>query len=114
VVNDQRGCPSYTLDIAAALVGLCQKGVRGTVHVTNSGEATWFDFAVAIISRAGLKDVRVEPITTAELGRPAPRPAYSVLDNSRFVSIMGAPLRRWETALDHYLLRRVQRRSTPK
>ncbi|MFH1117010.1 MAG: dTDP-4-dehydrorhamnose reductase [Pseudomonadota bacterium] len=107
VVNDQRGSPTYAQDLAKALVGLCEKGVTGTVHVTNSGEATWHEFAVAILELAGITDVSVVPITTEELGRPAPRPAYSVLDNSRFKSLMGVSLRHWRDALDAYLRART-------
>lgn len=113
VVNDQRGRPTYAADLAHALVRLCKKEVRGTVHVTNAGQTTWYDFAVAIIDRAGVRNVRVEPTSTKDLGRPAPRPPYSVLDTSRFVGIVGAPLRSWEEALDDYLIHRSPDRSTP-
>ncbi len=95
VVGDQRGSPTYAQDLAKALVDLCDKGVTGTVHVTNSGEATWHEFAATIIELAGITNVSVVPITTEELGRPAPRPAYSVLDNSKFDRLVGTPLRHW-------------------
>jgi dTDP-4-dehydrorhamnose reductase len=103
VVNDQRGSPTYAPDLAGALVRLCDKGVTGTVHVTNSGDATWHEFATAIIQLVGAADVRVEPMTTEQLGRPAPRPAYSVLDNSKFERLVGTPLRHWRDALEDYL-----------
>jgi dTDP-4-dehydrorhamnose reductase len=102
VVHDQRGRPSYAPDVARALVDLCRLGARGTVHVAGSGETSWYEFARAILDRAGLDRVRVEPITTRELGRPAPRPAYSVLDTSRFTTIAGYALRHWREALDEY------------
>ncbi|MGO9571590.1 MAG: dTDP-4-dehydrorhamnose reductase [Desulfomonilaceae bacterium] len=103
VVSDQRGTPTYVPDLAAALIKLCDLASRGTLHVTNSGEATWHEFAGKILELAGLESVRVEPMTTEELGRPAPRPAYSVMDNSRFIGLTGLGLRNWEDALEAYL-----------
>lgn len=81
VVDDQRGCPTYVGHLAAAtreLVGL----PYGLYHVAAEGDCTWADFAEAIFEEAGL-DCRVRRISTAELGRPAPRPAYSVLRSER-------------------------------
>ncbi len=109
VVNDQYGSPTYAQDLAAGLIELCRLGALGTFHVTNSGYTTWYGFASAILQRMGMDSVRVEAMTTAELGRPAPRPLYSVLDNSRYVELTGAPLRSWEEALDEYLLKRKER-----
>lgn len=106
VVDDQRGRPTYTLDLAKALVAVCKRGLVGTYHVANSGEATWYDFAVEILRVAGLTNVRVIPITTEKLGRPAPRPRYSVLDTSLFESITDMRLRPWQEALAHYFTRR--------
>jgi dTDP-4-dehydrorhamnose reductase len=103
VVSDQRGSPTYAHDLATALVMICELGPQGTLHVTNSGEATWHEFACKILELAGLGSVRVEPITTEELGRPAPRPAYSVMDNSRFFEVTGLGLRSWEDAVGAYL-----------
>jgi len=103
VVNDQHGSPTYTADLATALIRLCRIGYVGTVHVTNAGSTTWYGFAKAILEKAGLSRVRVNPITTQELNRPARRPLYSVLDNSRFVEVAGSPLRPWEKALDEYM-----------
>jgi dTDP-4-dehydrorhamnose reductase len=78
VVNDQRGCPTYAPDLAAALAQLCDKGARGIVHVTNAGDCTWFDFAGEILRISG-STTRPKPVTAAEFPRPAKRPAYSVL-----------------------------------
>jgi len=103
VVCDQRGSPTYAPDLATALIELCNLRPRGTLHITNSGEATWHEFARKILELAGLGSVRVEPMTTEELGRPAPRPAYSVMDNSRFIGLTGLGLRSWEDALEAYL-----------
>lgn len=109
VVNDQYGSPTYTRDLAAGLIKLCRLGALGTFHLTNSGYTTWHGFASAILQRAGMDSVRVETMTTEELGRPAPRPLYSVLDNSRYVELTEEPLRSWKDALDEYLLKRKER-----
>jgi dTDP-4-dehydrorhamnose reductase len=93
VVDDQRGSPTYVGHLAAAMrqVLLLPYGVY---HVAADGDATWADFAEAIFEEAGL-DTRVRRITTAELGRPAPRPAYSVLRSEK-----GAPeLPHWREGL---------------
>jgi dTDP-4-dehydrorhamnose reductase len=81
VVDDQRGCPTYVGHLAAAVRDLLELP-RGLWHVAADGDCTWADFAEAIFEEAGL-DCRVRPVTTAELGRPAPRPAYSVLRSER-------------------------------
>ena len=103
VVDDQYGSPTYTRDLAGALVTLCGTRVCGTIHVTNSGETTWYAFASEIIKLKGVPGVRVEPIRSEELSRPAPRPAYSVLDNSRYAGLTGTRLRDWKDALKEYL-----------
>ena len=108
VVNDQHGSPTYSPDLSAAIMTLCDERARGTIHVTNSGETTWYDFAARIVKQSAAATV-VEPMSSAELNRPAPRPPYAVLDNSRFVSISGRPLRSWEEALDDYLEKRKKR-----
>jgi dTDP-4-dehydrorhamnose reductase len=77
VVDDQRGCPTYVGHLAAAVRELAE-GPFGVWHVAADGDCTWAEFAEAIFAEAGL-DCRVRRISTAELGRPAPRPAYSVL-----------------------------------
>jgi len=87
--------------LAGALGELLLRGSRGLIHVANAGATTWAGFAAAIVSKLGL-EVPVVPITTAEAARPAPRPAYSVLDTSRFESTVG-PLPPWEDALARYL-----------
>ncbi|MEW6114431.1 MAG: dTDP-4-dehydrorhamnose reductase [Thermodesulfobacteriota bacterium] len=103
VVNDQYGRPTYSVDLADAIVQVCDRGFTGTLHVANSGEATWHHFARKILELSGIDHVRLETQTTEELGRPAPRPAYSVLDISRFAELVGSPLRHWEQALSAYL-----------
>src|SRR5207244_11189064 len=78
VVNDQRGSPTYARDLALALVQLCRKNAQGIVHVTNSGDCTWFELAFEIIRQAGLNAV-VRPTTTDKIPRLATRAKYSVL-----------------------------------
>jgi dTDP-4-dehydrorhamnose reductase len=83
VVDDQRGCPTYVGDLAEATRQLVGAGLPfGTYHIAAEGECTWADFAEAIFEEAGV-DCRVRRITTEELGRPAPRPAYSVLRSEK-------------------------------
>ncbi len=101
VVADQTGKPTYALDLAAGIVRLVVAGARGLFHVANGGETTWADFAREIAAQLGFS-VPVVPITTAEAGRPAPRPAFSVLDTSRFEALCG-PLPPWRDALARYL-----------
>ena len=81
VVGDQRGCPTYVGHLAAAAAEIVGHP-EGVWHVAAEGECTWAEFAEAIFAEAGVK-CRVVAITTEELGRPAPRPVYSVLRSER-------------------------------
>jgi dTDP-4-dehydrorhamnose reductase len=81
-VADQHGCPTFTEDLAGMILRLATARRRGVFHVTNQGATTWYQFARDILTAAGDDPERVHPITTAELPRPAPRPANSVLDNA--------------------------------
>ena len=101
VVNDQRGCPTYTIDLARAIVQLCSRNATGTVHVTNNGDCTWFDFASAIASFCQLPTT-VRPTTSDKFVRPAPRPKYSVLSSASMRSY-GISMPSWEDALQRYL-----------
>jgi dTDP-4-dehydrorhamnose reductase len=100
VVDDQVGCPTWTGHLAPALLRLGASGSRGVYHLAGGGQCSWYELAREIVSRAGL-DCRVEPCTTAEFPRPAPRPAYSVLRTGR-----GEPLPPWGEGLDGYLAER--------
>jgi dTDP-4-dehydrorhamnose reductase len=94
VVDDQRGSPTYVGHLAHAVGGLIEMP-PGLWHVAAEGDCTWAEFAEAIFEEAGI-DCRVRRITTAEFGRPAPRPAYSVLRSER----RGAPeLPHWREGL---------------
>jgi dTDP-4-dehydrorhamnose reductase len=83
-VDDQRGCPTFTEDLAAMIVRLAVARLPGLFHITNQGPTTWYQFARDVVSAAGRDPSMVRPITTAELRppRPALRPANSVLDNA--------------------------------
>jgi dTDP-4-dehydrorhamnose reductase len=101
VVNDQRGCPTYTVDLAAAIIALCAKNAGGLVHACNAGECTWFDFAREIVSSAGL-NTEVRPVSSAKMARPAPRPTYSVL-SATSLHRYGIEMPDWKDALRRYL-----------
>jgi dTDP-4-dehydrorhamnose reductase len=96
VVDDQRGCPTFVGHLAGAVRAFVDADLpKGLWHVAADGDCTWADFAEAIFAESGL-DCRVRRITTAELGRPSPRPAYSVLRSER----AGAPvLPHWRDGL---------------
>ena len=100
-VDDQEGSPTFTADLAPAIVRLAIDRRPGTFHVTNQGATTWFGFARAVLVAAGLDPDRVEPISTTELDppRPAPRPASSKLDNAA-LRLSGLPLLpEWDDAV---------------
>ncbi len=104
VVADQIGTPTFADSLAAALWSLDAAGAKGVHHWTDSGAASWYDFAVAIQEEAlavGLltRAVPVIPITTADFPTPARRPAYSVLDKSSAVALVGAPAPHWRVNL---------------
>jgi dTDP-4-dehydrorhamnose reductase len=105
VVDDQRCTPTATADLADALVKLIATKQYGLYHATNSGSMTWCEFAREIVRLSRL-EVEVVPITTAEFGSKAPRPAYSVLDCGKLASTIGRPLPDWHDALARYLTSR--------
>jgi len=104
VVDDQRGCPTYTVDLAKAITQLVEKQARGIVHSTNRGSCSWYEFARATLAAASPGTV-VEPTTTAEFSRPALRPAYSVLSDASLRNY-GIALPPWQDALQRYLAAR--------
>lgn len=100
VVDDQWGQPTWTVDLAGAIVRLIEAGAPfGAYHGTSSGETTWFGFAQAVFAELGLDCDRVEPTTTDAFPRPAPRPAYSVLGHEAWRSAALDPLPSWRTSL---------------
>jgi dTDP-4-dehydrorhamnose reductase len=102
VVNDQRGSPTYTGDLAAMTLQMIQLELRGIYHVTNSGDCTWHDFAAEILQIRGLP-VDLLAVGSSTFAAPAPRPAYSVLDNFLLKLEGIALLRSWRDALAEYL-----------
>lgn len=110
VVNDQVGRPTSTIDLTEGLLRLLESSTEGTFHFANQGQCTSFEFAVKIVSTSEFK-VIIEPITSAELVRPAKRPAYSMLDLSAYESKTGHHLRQWTDALRQYLRERKGRRT---
>jgi dTDP-4-dehydrorhamnose reductase len=101
VVNDQRGSPTFTRDLARALVQLCRASARGIVHATNAGNCTWYDFAVEIV-RASCLPTAIKPVTTDQFPRPARRPAYSVL-SPESLHAYNIRMPEWRDALQRYL-----------
>ena len=100
VVDDQRGSPTWTRDLAAGLVALAGSGAPpGVYHCTNAGDTTWYDYARTIFAEIGADPDRVRPTTTAAFPRPAPRPAYSVLSDAAWRAAGLPPLRPWPDAL---------------
>ena len=123
VVDDQVGSPTYTKDLARAIHVLldnvfvqytaysvqrkstqyAQRSTQyGTYHISNSGSVSWFEYAKEILRLTGLK-AKVLPISSEELGRPARRPAMSVLDSSKFFKSTGYRMRNWRAALKEYM-----------
>jgi dTDP-4-dehydrorhamnose reductase len=103
VVNDQYGCPTSTIDLANTILTLIQTQHYGTYHAANTGVTTWYDFAKKIFELSSNERVKVLPQTTEELGRPAPRPKYSPLENMMLGLTVGKIMRPWEEALEEYI-----------
>ena len=101
VVADQQGCPTHAGDLAAAIARMIDRELRGIVHATGSGDCTWYEFACAIVSLAGLA-VTVTPITTDQTPLRAPRPHYTVLAN-QVLARVGITLPHWKDALARFL-----------
>jgi dTDP-4-dehydrorhamnose reductase len=103
VVDDQTGCPTWTGHLAPALIGLIERRVSGLVHLAGAGHVTWNGFAKEIFRQAEV-DCRVEPATSAQMARPAPRPAWSALESERDDVL---PLPPWQDGLAGYLAARA-------
>ncbi len=103
-VADQRGIPNYTHDLSRALAALVHAGAEGTVHVTNPGETSWYEFACELKRVEGF-DAEIAPVNMGDLNRPAPRPHYSAMSDAS-LRAYGIRLRHWRDALPDYLARR--------
>jgi dTDP-4-dehydrorhamnose reductase len=100
VVDDQRGSPTWSADLARALVELARsKPAPGIYHCTGGGDTTWFGFTRAIFDELGADPARVLPTTTDAFPRPAPRPAYSVLSDAAWRAAGLSPMPDWRDAL---------------
>lgn len=100
VVDDQRGQPTWSRDLARQIVLLVDSGSpAGIYHGTSSGEATWFDLTREIYRLIGADPERVHPTTTDAFPRPAPRPSYSVLGHDRWSDVGLPPIRDWDESL---------------
>ncbi|PWC04785.1 dTDP-4-dehydrorhamnose reductase [Agromyces badenianii] len=100
VVDDQIGQPTWTHDLARQIVLLLDSTApAGVYHGTNSGSASWFEFARAVLEQAGLDPNRITPTDSSQFVRPAPRPAYSVLGHDRWRAAGLEPMRDWREAL---------------
>ncbi|MFP3464420.1 dTDP-4-dehydrorhamnose reductase [Leifsonia sp. SIMBA_070] len=100
VVDDQLGQPTWTGDLATQIVALLDADApAGVYHGTNSGQASWFEFARAVFAEAGLDPERVKPTDSSTFVRPAPRPSYSVLGHAAWSRAGLAPMRPWRDAL---------------
>jgi len=113
IVNDQVGSPTHTIDLSRAISVLIQCDARGVFHVANSDLCTWFAFGQEILKLSGMEGVRIVPISSEELGRPATRPLYSVLNTEKLKRETGMTLRPWSEALKEYLLDWESERANP-
>ena len=102
VVNDQFGSPTSTVDLAKAIIELIHTEHYGTYHGTCEGKCSWYDFAQKIFEIRNI-DIKVNPVTSEEYKRTAPRPTYSVLDNFMFKLVGLNSFRNWEDSLREYL-----------
>jgi len=112
VVDDQIGSPTWTRDVADAILVLIQSDAHGLYHFVNAGETSWYGFACAILedARAQGFDLRAEqvtPIPTADFPTPASRPAYSVLSTEKIQHLLPKPIRDWKSAL-HLMLEELK------
>jgi dTDP-4-dehydrorhamnose reductase len=101
VVNDQIGQPTSSADLAKQIVELVKsEAPAGIYHGTNSGQATWFEFAQEIFSLVGADISRIIPVSTSEFPRPAKRPVYSVLGHDAWAGTTVPAMRNWRIALE--------------
>jgi dTDP-4-dehydrorhamnose reductase len=109
VVDDQVGSPTSTHHLAPVLWAILERRPAwGVYHATNSGHCSWYDFAAEIFRQAR-RDVRLRRLSSADLDRPARRPARSVLSNAKLKAALGVAMADWREALADYLARRAQK-----
>ena len=100
VVDDQIGCPTWTVELATGILKIISEKDYGTYHVCGSGSTTWYGFAKEIFEQMGL-ETNLKPCKTEDFPRPAKRPKYSIMDNDNIC-------RNWKLALKDYLNLRVE------
>ncbi len=112
MVHDQKGQPTSTIDLAAQIYAVInERPAPGVFHAANSGEGTWFDFALELYRLAGISETFITPTLTEEYKTQAKRPAYSVLDNSKWQTVGMTAMRDWRGALNNAfpnILKRVK------
>lgn len=106
VVNDQIGRPTFTFDLARRLILMFSIPETGVFHLTNSGQCSWYDLALAIVDQANLSGVTVQPIPSTQFRALAQRPAFSVLENRCLAELGFDPLPHWKESLREYFRRR--------
>lgn len=111
VVSDQKGAPTYTRDLADAVMRLLNAGARGIFHFSNEGETSFFEYATFLLANTGWGETSVKAISTSEIPReqyPAPRPLHALLSKEKYRKITGVSPRRWEDAVLDFLKTRVE------
>lgn len=103
VVDDQRGCPTWTVEVARCMRRIIEASDPGVYHMAAKGETTWYGFTRAILKAAGKGDFPVNPCTTEEFPRPAHRPKNSALCNHRLEQGIGDEMLPWDAVIDDYL-----------
>ena len=101
VVDDQVGSPTFSLDLARKIKEITSTDKYGTYHLTNSGKTSWYGFTLEILKNTGV-DAKIEPCTSDEYKRPAPRPQYSVLSEKALIENSFEPMKSWQEALKEY------------
>ena len=112
VVDDQRGCPTVTDDLASATMAAIGAGATGLLHLTNSGATTWFGLARAAVGLAGFDPDRISPCSTDQFPRPARRPPNSELGSERTGQLGLTPLPGWEESLPKVVAATMERLSS--
>jgi dTDP-4-dehydrorhamnose reductase len=102
IVHDQVGCPTYTVDLANCILELIQTEKYGVYHVSNSGHCSWYEFAKAIFEESGI-EIKINPCTTKDFPRPAPRPPYSVFEHMALRLNGFKEMKHWKEALKSFL-----------
>jgi dTDP-4-dehydrorhamnose reductase len=108
IVADQATCPTFAPHLATEILRILEEGTEGLYHVSARGVCTWLDLAEAALSLTGRTDIRVEPITTEELARPAPRPRYGALRNMHLELTIGDGMPHWRDGLREHLAGREE------